>query len=129
MKAWRFDKGFRKLLAWQEARQLTLRIYEVTKTFPKEELYGLTSQLRQAASSVDAQIAEGSRMPTEQHRKLYYDRAYASTAEVDNFLELAHDLGYLNDMDYDELLERTNHVAFLIHRLSASCFRKEKEPS
>lgn len=117
----RFNEGFRKLVAWQEAHKLTLRIYAVTASFPKEEQYGLKSQLRSAASSIGAQIAEGSRMSTAQHRKLYYDRAYASAAEVDNFLELAHDLRYLSDADYEELLERLNRVSFLIHKLSNSC--------
>jgi len=125
----KFTEGFRNLLAWQEAHQLTLRIYTVTASFPKEERYGLVAQMRSAASSIGAQLAEGSRMATAQHRKLYYDRAYGSTAEVDNFLELTHDIHYLSDENYVELLERTNRVSFLIHKLSASCVRKVQVPT
>jgi hypothetical protein len=64
MKHHKFGEGFRKLVAWQEAHGLTMEIYKVTAAFPRDEQYGLTSQLRRAASSIGAQIAEGSRMGT-----------------------------------------------------------------
>jgi len=115
-----YKSGFRALRAWQEAHRLTIFVYQITNHFPREERYGVISQLRDAASSVGAQLAEGSRMPTKPHKKLYYDRAYASAAEVDNFLELAHDLKYLTDKEYSAALEMVNKVSYLIYRLSAS---------
>ena len=124
----KFLHGFRKLFVWQEAHKLTLLLYKLTGNFPREERYGITDQLKRAASSIGAQIAEGSRMPTPQHRKLYYDRAYASAAEVDNFLELAHDLQYLGDEAYKMSLEKVNHISFLLHKLSRSC-RVSSKPS
>lgn len=116
----KFDRGFRKLIAWQEAHAMTLAIYRATKSFPSDERYGITSQLRRASSSVDAQIAEGSRMNTNAHRRIYYERAYASAAEVDNFLELSHDLGYLNAEQYEMLLRRVNRTSFLLQKLIQS---------
>lgn len=118
-----YNSGFRKLNAWQEAHRLTLRIYNVTSIFPSSEKFGITSQLQRAASSVAAQIVEGSRMPTMPHRKIYYDRAYASAAEVDYFLQLAHDLGYLKEEQHKNLLELLNRVSALTYKLSASCLR------
>lgn len=121
-----YNKGFRKLLVWQNAHHFTVDIYRITKKFPFDETYGLISQLKRASSSIDAQIAEGSRMPTMNHRKLYYDRAYASAAEIDNFLELAHDLNYLSPEDYQVLLAKLNYISVLLHRLSASCMTKNR---
>lgn len=60
-------------------------------------------------------------MPTAVHRKLYYDRAYASAAEVDNFLELAKDLLYIDEQSYLLLLEKINRLSYLVYRLSDSC--------
>ncbi|MBU0767236.1 four helix bundle protein [Patescibacteria group bacterium] len=120
----KFKNGFRKLIVWQESHKFTLMIYRATLTFPKEEKFGITSQLRRAASSIGAQIVEGSRMSTAPHRKIYYERAYASAAEVDNFLELASDLGYLNEEIYKQLLDQLNCVSFLLFKLIKSCSSK-----
>ena len=115
-----YRKSFRNLHTWQEAHKLTLFVYEVTRNFPSDERFAMVSQLRRAAYSIETQIAEGSCMPTPDHQKLYYDRAYASCAEVDNFLEIAHDLRYLTDTQYQELLDRINRVSFLLQKLSRS---------
>jgi len=64
-------------------------------------------------------------METQNHRKLYYNRAYASCAEVANFLELAHDLDYLTDKQFDELMNNANHVSALLYRLAQSCSKKK----
>ncbi len=119
-----FKDGFRNLLAWQTAHKLTKDIYRVTQKFPKSELYGITSQLQRASSSIAAQIAEGSQMPSAKHRKIYYDRAYATAAETDYFLELAHDLKYVQDEEYACLLNEVRHTSAIIHRLSVSCIKK-----
>jgi|SRR3989344_1426694 len=116
--------GFHKLATWQQAHAFTLLIYKVTNTFPREERYGITDQLRRAASSIGAQIAEGSRMETQMHRKLYYNRAYASAAEVANFLHLAHDLGHLSGTDYEALLKKLHFISVMIYRLAQSCSDK-----
>ena len=113
----RFNRGFRKLIAWQESHTLTVSIYKITEIFPSSERFGLISQLQRASSSIGAQIAEGSRMSTAAHRRIYYERAYASATEVDNFLELSLDLHFIAAIQYEQLLERVNRVSYLLHQL------------
>ncbi|HBH19687.1 MAG TPA: four helix bundle protein [Candidatus Peribacter riflensis] len=121
----RFQEGFRKLIVWQEAHALTILLYKVTTSFPSHERFGLTSQLRRASSSsIGAQIAEGSRMSSSAHRRIYYERAYASAAEVDNFLELSLDLLYLTSEQYQELLAHVNRTSYLLHQLTNSLHQK-----
>ena len=117
----KFTGGFRKLLAWQKAHELTILIYKVTTMFPPSERFGIVDQLRRASSSIGAQIAEGSRMNSSPHRRIYYERAYASHAEVDNFLELAHDLNLIADEQYRELLEKVNKAGYFVQKLLQSC--------
>lgn len=93
-------KGFRTLKAWQKAYELTLEIYRLTKRFPKTELYGLTSQLQRAAVSILANTAEGYER---NHRKEYLQFLFiakGSLGEVETYLLLAKDLGYLSQDDY-----------------------------
>lgn len=113
----KYKGGFRALVVWQEAHKLTLAIYRLSSSFPSEEKFGITNQLRRAASSVGANIAEGSSRRTTKDRNLFYTMAKSSLAEVDNFLELAHDLGYLTDAQYKQLLDHLNRVAYLLFRL------------
>ncbi|MBU0458476.1 four helix bundle protein [Patescibacteria group bacterium] len=116
----RYQRGFRKLIVWQEAHCLTKMIYKITVSFPKSEMYEMTKQLRNASSSIGAQIAEGSQMRTQPHRKLYYERAYSSASEVDNFLELSLDLNYLKEDEYKKLLHQVNKVSYLLQHLRDS---------
>jgi four helix bundle protein len=84
----------------------------------------LISQLKRASSSIGAQIAEGSRMSTAAHRRIYYERAYASAAEVDNFLELSLELQFMSASQYEQLLLRVNRVSYLLHQLMDSLDKK-----
>ncbi|MCF7845013.1 MAG: four helix bundle protein [Kiritimatiellales bacterium] len=113
----KYTKGFRNLIVWKESHELTKQIYKITRQFPADERFGITSQLRRASSSIGANIAEGSSRKTSKDQKNFYNIAKASLSEVDNFLELAHDLGYLPDQDYNSLLELINKVAYLLCRL------------
>ena len=112
-----YEKGFRNLIVWKEAHALTLFVYKLSSLFPKSEQFGITSQMRRASSSIAAQLAEGSRMPTMSHRKLYYDRSYASAAELDSFFDLVKDLQYIEENDYRLGIEKINKVSFLLKRL------------
>lgn len=87
---------FQDLEVWQKAHQLVLEIYRVTKPFPREEMFGLTAQLRRAAASVAANIVEGFRRPTTPDKLKFYHTALASLDESEYHLQLAHDLGYAN---------------------------------
>jgi four helix bundle protein len=86
---------FEDLVFWQLSHALTLRIYRLTKTFPKEELFGLTSQMRRAAISVPANIAEGFSKRGRSDKARFMNTAQASLEEVRYYFILARDLGYL----------------------------------
>lgn len=116
-----YTRGFRQLIAWKEAHQLALMIYRTTANFPAEERFGITSQIRRAACSTAAQIAEGSHMETLRHRNLYYERAYASLAEVDSFLELCLDLHFIEQPEHEKLQYQLNKTASLLRKLSGAC--------
>ena len=110
-------RDFRKIKAWQMADDLAVKIYELSKSFPKEEVYGLTSQLRRAMSSVPANIAEGS---SRNYRKEYLQSlniAKGSLAEADYFLHLANRLRYVADNDYQKLLEEIRRLGATLHGL------------
>lgn len=87
-------KHFRELVVWQKAHQLVLDIYRLTKIFPKEELFGLTSQLRRSAVSVPANVAEGYRKRTIPDKSKFLNIAQGSLDETHYYLILAQDLGY-----------------------------------
>jgi len=98
-------KSFKELIVWQKAHQLVLNVYKATKHFPKEEMYGLTSQLRRSSVSVAANIAEGFKKKGIADKLKYMNTAQGSLSESDYHLLLANDLEYfdtnglLNDVD------------------------------
>lgn len=91
----RSGKGFRKLIVWQRAHQLVLQIHKLTEKFPKNEMFGLTSQLRRAIVSVPANVADGYAAGGKGKFKRYLDIAQGSLAEVEYYLILAQDLTYI----------------------------------
>ncbi len=94
---------FTHLIAWQKNHKVVLKIYQITKKFPKEELFGIISQLRRAASSVTANIAEGYGRFHTKDRIRFYLQSRGSNTELQNHIILAHDLGYLNNEEYEQL--------------------------
>lgn len=99
-------KSYRDLEIWNEAHSLTLEIYKITKNFPKEETYGLISQIRRSSASVPACIVEGhSRNTKKEFIKFLYD-ARASAAETEYHLLLSRDLDYLEVESYQNLISR-----------------------
>ncbi|HEV8592084.1 MAG TPA: four helix bundle protein, partial [Pyrinomonadaceae bacterium] len=105
---------------WRRSHELTLKVYELTKTFPKEELFGLTSQIRRATSSIPANIAEGCGRESNGDFQRFLQIAYGSLNEADYHLLLARDLRYLDEVIYSDL---NNHVAE-VKRMLASLIRK-----
>lgn len=89
--------SFEDLIVWQESQQLAVDIYTITKTFPKEEMFGITNQLRRAVSSISANIAEGFGRSTQNDKLHFYTIAYGSLLEVKNFLYLSEKLGYMSE--------------------------------
>lgn len=113
-------RGFRQLTAWQKAYELTLEVYRLTKKFPKTETYGLISQLQRAVISIPANIAEGYER---NHRKEYLQFLYIAKGplgEVETYLLLAKDLGYLNESDYALLDENRKVTSRLLKGLIKS---------
>jgi four helix bundle protein len=113
-------KNFDDLEAWKNGHELVLDIYNITKDFPKEELYGIVSQLRRAASSITANIAEGFARYHFKDKARFYYQARGSVAEVQNFLLLSKDLGYINEERCASLIEKANQVRQLINGLIRS---------
>lgn len=89
-------KDYRSLQVWQRSHQLTLAIYAVSRRFPKEELFGLTSQIRRASYSIPANIAEGCGRDSDAELKRFLSIAHGSASELEYFLLLASELGYLS---------------------------------
>jgi four helix bundle protein len=92
-------------MAWQKAMDFAVNVYELTRNFPQEELYALTSQLRRAAVSAPSNIAEGAAGRTRQQFSNYLSNAIGSLNEIDTQLELARRLGYLTETNYDRLYQ------------------------
>ncbi len=96
-------KDFRQLKVWEKSHQLALAIYKATKDFPKEELYGLTSQIRRASMSVPTNIAEGCGRNTDADFARFLQMAMGSASETEYQLILARDLGFIPDDHYEKL--------------------------
>jgi four helix bundle protein len=103
-------KDFKKQKVWQKSHQLTLDIYQATSNFPREELYGLTNQIRRACASIPANIAEGCGRSSEADFSRFLQIAMGSATELEYHLLLSHDLGILNDIDYENLSRETIEV-------------------
>ena len=111
------NRDYRKIVAWQRAHQLTLEIYKLTRTFPREEMYGVTSQLRRAAYSVPSNIVEGSGRDSEKEYLRFLDIAFSSLKETEYFLLLARDLDYMKDNDYENIRKQVNNCFAPLHGL------------
>jgi four helix bundle protein len=96
-------QDFRKLKVWEESHKLTLEVYEISKIFPKDELYGLVSQLRRATSSIPLNLAEGSGRFTDADKTRFYQIAFGSLHETHYCLILAKDLKYIESEKFTEL--------------------------
>ncbi|MBN1451011.1 MAG: four helix bundle protein [Anaerolineales bacterium] len=96
-------KDFRTLKVWEKSHVLVLVIYKETQSFPKNELYGITSQIQRAAVSVPTNLAEGCGKDSDAELGRYFKIAMGSSSELEYLLLLAHDLGYLADYQYNQL--------------------------
>ena len=117
-------KDFRQLKVWEKSHQLALAIYKETKKFPKEELYGLTSQIRRASMSIPTNIAEGCGMNTDKEFARYLQFAMGSASETEYQLILARDLGFIPKETHEKLHSNIEEVkrmlASLLKTLRAS---------
>lgn len=104
-------RDFKKIIVWQKADDLAVEIYEITRaSFPKDETYGLTSQIRRAAVSVAANVVEGSGRQTPADFLRFLGFAQGSLSEVEYYLHLARRLNYLDDATYENLENKRAEV-------------------
>jgi four helix bundle protein len=117
-------KDFRELKVWQKAHELTLAVYQVTASFPHQELYGLTTQMRRAGTAIAANLAEGCGRKGDAELSRFCSIALGSASELQYFLLLARDLQLLQSGDYDRLAEKTTEVKRMLsgfpHKLKAA---------
>lgn len=97
------SRSFKDLIVWQKAHQFVLKVYKLTRQFPKEEIFGLTSQFRRAAVSIAANIAEGFARKTKPDKIRVLNIAQGSLEECRYYLILANDLGYQSDITVENL--------------------------
>ena len=118
-------KSFTDLATWQEGHKLVLAIYNITKTFPKEELYSLIDQLRRCSVSITANIAEGFSRQSLKEKIQFYSISKGSLTELQNHLLIARDIGYLTKEDFKSIADQT----ILVHKLLNGLIRSIRNSS
>jgi len=115
-------KSFTDLNAWKEGHKLVLNIYNITKSFPKEELFGLTNQLRRAAVSFTSNIAEGFSRNSYKEKLQFYSMALGSLTEIQNQLLVARDIGYITELKFTEIAKQS----ITINKITNGLIKKSK---
>ena len=109
------QKGYRKLIVWQKADELAFQIYLVTKNFPRDEIFGLTSQMRRAAVSVSANITEGYARSSRKEKMQFYNIARGSLTEVEYYIDFSFRLGYITKENHRMLAVLKDEVGRLVN--------------
>ena len=120
-------KNYKELVVWRKAHQMRLDVYCATRCFPKEELYGLTSQLRRATASIGANIAEGSGRRSNNEICRFLQIARGSASEAEYHLLLARDLNLLPEEDFHRLSRQADEVQRMLTGLIQSFHPKERQ--
>jgi four helix bundle protein len=121
-------RDFRNIKAWKNADDLATLVYSATKTFPKEELYGLVSQIRRATISIPSNIAEGAARKTIKEYLQFLYIAQGSISELEYLLHLSKRIGYLKDSEYDKLDGLRNQTAKMLYGLINYIEKETKAP-
>lgn len=116
---------FEKLEVWNNARSLVKDIYQISSSFPENEKFGITNQIRRAVTSITANIAEGMTRHTEKEKSRFITISFGSCIEVINFLIISHDLGFLDNENYQQLRSKTETISNQLNALSKT-LNKEK---
>jgi four helix bundle protein len=120
-------RDFHDLEVWRCAHVFTLALYKLTARFPRHELYGLTSQLRRAAVSIEANIAEGAGKKTNADFGRFLQTAFGSASDVECELLITKDLGYLSEPDHSELTAQVGSIKKMLTRFM-QYLGEEKHP-
>jgi len=113
-------ESYKDLIAWRKAMDLVTDIYRATREFPRDELYGLTNQLRRAAVSVPSNIAEGQAHFSQKEFRHFLSHSRGSLAEIETQLAIAHNLSYLNPQQTQPLLDKAAELGKILNGLIAS---------
>ena len=116
--------GYRRLIAYQKAKEVVKRTYKLLKKFPKEEQYAMCDQLRRASISITSNMAEGMNRYSVKDKNHFLEMAYGSLMEVSSQFEIAEELGYINNADSQNMDALIDEVARLISGLQKS-FKNE----
>jgi four helix bundle protein len=112
--------SFEQMIVWQKSQDLAVSIYELTKSFPKEEKFALIDQVRRAASSISANIAEGFGRRTAKDKLHFYAMAYGSLLETKNFIYLSERLSYIDTVTKEKVVLLTTDCQKLMNALMRS---------
>lgn len=119
--------SYKDLVVWRKAVDMVTEVYRATKGFPREETYGLSSQLRRAAVSVPSNIAEGQGKLSKKEFRQFLGHARGSLLEMETQIIIARNLGYLEESTKNDLEERSGEVSRLLHGLMQSLTPADKE--
>jgi four helix bundle protein len=117
-------KSYKDLLVWQKAMALVTDTYQATRRFPKEELFGLTSQARRAAVSIPSNVAEGQARLSQKEFRYFLSNARGSLMELETQLQVAENLGYLNHEDMMKLMQTCAELGRMLNGLMTSISRQ-----
>ena len=117
--------SFENILVWQKSRVLAKEIYQITSTFPKEELFGISSQMRRCSISIPSNLAEGSSRRTAKDKARFTEIAFGSGLELLNQLIIALDLNYIEETKYLEIRVKLQEVTFLLNALQKAQLKQE----
>jgi four helix bundle protein len=118
-------KSYQDLQVWQKAMDLVDRIYQVTKAFPKEELYGLSSQIRRAAISIPSNIAEGQGRSSTKEFLRHLAIAYGSLMETETQILISQRQGYVSPREAESLISLASEIGRMLNGLSAALSKKQ----
>jgi four helix bundle protein len=107
-------KSYKDLIVWKKAKDLAIEIYKITGNFPKEEMFGITNQLRRAVVSISNNISEGTGRQYKKDTIQFLFVSNGSLNEVESMLQIANELGFINEKQTDELVQRTEEVRKLL---------------
>ena len=112
--------SFEKLLVWQKSKHLAVKIYKLTKNFPKEELFGMTSQMRRCSVSIASNIAEGSGRHSAKDKARFTEISYSSSLELLNQTIISLELEYINEENYNIIRTEIEEITYMLDALYKS---------
>jgi four helix bundle protein len=117
--------SFEKLIVWQKSKMLTVNIYKLTSTFPKEELFGISNQMRRSSVSIVSNVAEGSGRQNAKEKARYTEIAYSSALELLSQLIISLDLEYIDQESYVGIRTQIEEITFMLDALRKSQIKND----